>query len=174
MNRPVWIFAAVLALAGGILGLALIEEPLNLRGAPHPDIPGARQGGDGAARHLPILLPGWLFGCTVILCLSALVRFGGLRGPGRQGLSRLMHTVTVLYLGTWSWLVWAYRASLDDTAPQLFLSLPHPTAIMIFAFWPVSMLFSALFVIGFGRWVLTGEEEAAFRRLVDARRPDAP
>jgi hypothetical protein len=40
---------------------------------------------------------------------------------------------------------------------------------MLFVFWPISMLFSALFVVGFRRWVLTPDEEEAFDRLLRQR-----
>jgi len=170
MRRPIWILAFVLALAAGVVALALIDEPPGLSGRAHPGLSTLRQGGDGAARHQPILLAGWLFGCGVIGCFSALVHFGAVHGRGRRQLAILLKCVTVLYLGCWSWLVWAYSASLDDVAPDLILTLPRPTAIMVFVFWPVSMLFGALFVIGFDRWVLSAEEEAAFRHLVERYR----
>ena len=170
MNRAWWILVAVLALGAGIVVLALLDEPAALAGRPHPEIPAMRQGGDGLARHGALLVPGWLFGCGIILCLSTVVHFGALRGRGREPLALLLKVVTVLYLSSWSWLVWAYRASLDDLAPDLILTLPRPTAIMIFVFWPISLLFSALFVAGFNRWVVTPDEDAAFRRLVEQHR----
>ena len=169
MSRASWILIAVLAVGAAILALAFIEEPVALRGKAHPEIPAMRQGGDGMARHETLLVPGWLLGCTIILFFSAVVHFGALRGRGRERLALLLKLVTVLYLSCWSWLIWAYRASLDDVAPDLILTLPRPTAIMIFVFWPVSMLFNALFVAGFNRWVLTADEEGAFRRLVARR-----
>jgi len=170
MSRAAWILAAVVGLGTGVLGLALIDEPAALRGSAHPEIAAMRQGGDGLARHGSILLPGWLLGCAIILCFSAVIHFGALRGHGREPLAALLKVATLLYLSCWSWLVWAYRASLADAAPDLILTLPRPTAIMIFVFWPVSMLFNALFVIGFDRWVLTAEEDAAFQDLVERRR----
>ena len=96
-----------------------------------------------------------------------MVHFGALRGRGRERLSTLLKVATVLYLAAWSWLVWAYRASLGATEPDLVFTLPPASAIMIFVFWPVSMLFNVCFVLGFDRWVLTPEEEAAFQRLVE-------
>lgn len=170
MQRPTWILCAVLAVAGVMIALTAIDEPAGFRGEPHPEFTTMRQGGDAAARHRDLLLPGWLLGCAVILCFSALVHFGALRGRGRKGLAVLLRIVTAAYLAAWSWLIWSYRASLSDTAPELILALPKPTAIMIYVFWPVSMLFSALFVIGFDRWVLTEEEEEAFDRLVERTR----
>jgi hypothetical protein len=133
-----------------------------------------RQGGDGLERHGPILLGGWLFGCAIILCFGALIRFGAVRRPARKRLATLLSILTGLYLAAWSWLVWAYRGSLEaaglsGAGPDLILTLPRPTAIMIFVFWPVSMLFGVVFVVGFDRWVLTEEQEAAFERLVASR-----
>lgn len=170
MSRPALLFVCVVALGAGILGLAFVEEPEGLRGGPHPELTSMRRGGDGQARHRSLLVPGWLLGCGIILCFSAFVHFGALRGRGRERLSLLLKAATALYVGCWSWLIWVYRASLDDATPGLILTLPRPTALMIFVFWPTSMLFSALFVLGFNRWVLTDEEDAAFRRLVERRR----
>lgn len=159
---------AALALAMLVGLLALLEAPPGLGGGLHPALATMRQGGEGSGA---VLVLGWVLGCAVILCFAALVHFGGVRGAGRAPLARLLRVVTVLYLGAWSWLVWAYHAALGHPEPHLVLAMPRATAIMLFVFWPVSMLFSALFVIGFRRWVLTPEEEAAFERLLRDRAP---
>ena len=102
----------------------------------------------------------------MILCFSALVHFGALRGQGREPLGWLLKLATLLYLGVWSWVIVAYHAWLGATSPELILALPKPTAILVYVFWPVSMLYVALFVLGFRRWVLTDEEEARYEELV--------
>jgi len=164
--RPVWILCSVLVLGAFVVGLALIDEPPGLHGRSHPEFKTLRQGGDAALRHGPILWLGWAFGCAIILCLSTLVQFGALRGRGRESLGWWLRLATLLYLGIWTWLIFAYRASFGSGPPELYLTLPAPSAIMIFIFWPVSMLFAACFALGFRRWVLTEEEEARFEQLV--------
>ncbi len=76
MSRPTWIVLFVLVLCGTVLALIWIDEPPGFRGRVHPELSTLRQGGDGLDRHRPILLGGWLFGCAIILCFGALIRFG--------------------------------------------------------------------------------------------------
>jgi hypothetical protein len=157
---------SVLVLVGFGVLLTVLEPPPGLGSEPHPDLSTMLRGGGGSRAILGL---GWALGCAVILCFSALVHFGALRGPGRESLGRWLRVVTVLYLAAWSWLVWTFRAGLDGAEPDLVLALPPATAIMLFVFWPISMLFSALFVVGFRRWVLTPDEEEAFDRLLRQR-----
>jgi hypothetical protein len=164
------VFLGVVALGGLVAWLAFLEPPPGVGGGPHPELATMRQGGDGSRAVLGV---GWVLGGAIILCFSALVHFGAVRGAGRASLGHYLRVVTLLYLGAWSWLVWTYRAGLEGPMPDLVLALPPATAIMLFVFWPISMLFAALFVLGYRRWVLTPEEEEAFERLVRDHRPPA-
>jgi hypothetical protein len=159
----------VLAIGAVVATLAWLPEPPGLGGSRHPDLASMRQGGEESGALLGV---GWTFGCCIILCFSALVHFGALRGPGRARLAWFLRAVTALYLGAWTWLIWTYRAGLGAADPELVMAVPAATAIMLWVFWPISMLFSLLFVVGYRRWVLTPEEESAFAALVrDHRSP---
>ncbi len=136
----------------------------------HADFPTMLQGGSGVVRHGDLLWLGWGVGILEILLFVGLLAVGARRGGRLHGLGLPLLIGTVAYLGIWTWLMLAYRSSLGETAPNFFLALPAPTAIMLYVLWPVPVVFVGCFVFGFRRWVLTREDQAAFEQLVARRR----
>lgn len=168
------LFAAVLAMCAAVVLTALAPDP-GAGGAEHPEYPTMRHGGPGlleGGERDRALWAGWLFGVTVLTVFGALIAFGTRRHVRDLGW-RLALAIAAL-IAAWTWVVVAYREYLDDPAPALYLSLPAPSAIMVYLFWPLTLAVVFLFVLGFRRWVLSDQDLEAYRRLLDARRQRRP
>jgi hypothetical protein len=165
------LFALILALAVLVVGIGLAAG--DTHPTVHPAFAGMTQGGDGAARHDDItLLLGWAFGAVTIALFAALMAFGARRNRYAGSLRRFLLLGVLAHLTVWTALVWlyrGYRAGLHDPSPQLFLAFPAPTAVMLYLMLPVPVVFVLYFVLGFRRWVLTPEDQAAYERLLEAR-----
>ena len=177
--------AALVALSALVAYALFFTSPATgSHGLPHPDVTGMLRGGSGVDRHGPLLLIGWAIGVAEILFFGALMALGARRGPslggpaagqpgsrtGLRGLGAPMSIGLVVALGVWTLLMVSYAGYLDDPEPALYLALPAPTATMLYLLWGVPLIFAALYVIGFRRWVYSPEDEAAFTALVEKRR----
>lgn len=172
------IFALVLGLGAVVVATALWGTDSGPGG--HPRYSTMTHGGSANARYDDTtLLLGWSFGAVTILLFVALMAFGARRRGGRKGrealrgLGRYLIGGTAAYLAVWTALMLAYRSYRDSVEHPLFLAFPAPTALMLYVLVPVPLLFVLCFVLGFRRWVLTEEEQAAYERLLEeAPRPE--
>lgn len=165
--------ALLIAFSLALLLVALAPRADNSTGIGHPRFSTMLSGGDGAERHGPLLWPGWLLGTTLFALLAGLMAFGARRAGRLHGLGWPLVLATVAVIGAWSWVVLAYARTLSTGETSWWLGLPLPTAVMIFVLYPVSAIFSLLYVVGFERWVLPGDELERFRRLVADKRRQA-
>ena len=166
------VFLLLSTISLGILLCGEVREP----DVEHPTFSEMRHSDDESASGGSFLLA-WCFGAVSIVSFVALMAFGARDKDGSRRTFRWWFgAALVAYLGAWVWLALAYLAYLDDPSPTLYLSLPAPSAIMIYVFFPVSILFNLLFVVGFRGWVLSPEDEAAYEKLLSQRkdREEAP
>lgn len=176
--------AACALLLAGLFAYALFVPPAaNSRGLPHPELSTLLQGGSGVERHGSLLWLGWAVGVVEILLFVALVALGARRersarttadgAGGLRGLAWPLAAGLAAYLATWTFLMVVYARGLGGPAPDLFLALPPATAVMLYLVWPLPLVFAAFYVVGFRRWVFSGQDEADFQALVARRRARA-
>jgi hypothetical protein len=67
-------------------------------------------------------------------------------------------------------MVLTYSGYLADETPELFMSLPAPTAWFLYGFWPAEFLVVLLYVLLFSRSIATPDDMERFREIVAARR----
>ena len=147
----------------------LTPEPDGALGAPHPEIAAMRSGGAGLERHGPVLFLGWASGAIGIVFYVALMAFGTRGGERRRGIAPWLLAGLVAFLVVWTGLVLAYGSYMRDGPGVLVLGVPVPTAIMLYVLFPTSLVFTLIYVVGFDRWVLTPDDEAAYERLLAER-----
>jgi hypothetical protein len=163
---------SVLLSAGLLLLAAWIGESVAERPVVHPEIPGMMHGGQSAARTGPVLWIGAVFGLAQIgffgLCFAL-----GMRGRGGLGpVSRPLWIALSVFAGVWLALVWSYLGyAADPIGTSRWLGFPLPTAILLFGFWPLPLLFVAIYLRYFDEMVIDEERLARFRtRLAALRR----
>ena len=176
-NRPPdsdwlhWVlFGLLLALCLVVGGALFWEEPPDSQGYGHGELSTMRQGGTGE-RHAQVLWLGVAFGVLQLLLFVACLGFG-LRGArGSSGAKRRALLLGgVLYLAVFLVLIVAYQDYLKDPT-RLFLSLPLPTAVMLWVLWPFPLYFVFVYSMKFEDWVFRKEDSQRFRELVGSGPP---
>ena len=139
-------------------------------GFAHPEIPAMDVGGDGAARHEKVLWLGWVYGIIQIVFFLTLLAFGsrknGIVGPMLKPIA----LGGVVYIAIFTMMFVAYRGYADEETHALFLSLPKPTAWMIYGVWFFPLCYMFLYMFNFDSWTFTEEDQVEFDRIVAARR----
>ena len=144
-----------------------LERIYNGHGITHPRFPSMNHGGDGPARHRPMLWLGWTFGLLQLAIIVGCLMLGVKRaGPVRLWLGGS----GVVLGGLFTMMVLTYSGYLADETPELFMSLPAPTAWFLYGFWPAEFLVVLLYVLLFSRSIATPDDMERFREIVAARR----
>ena len=170
MKLP-WVFFALLLAMCFLVGYVFtVEESTLGHGFTHPEFGTMQRGGDGVERHAEVLWCGWLFGVLEISVFVAMLALG-LRHRGEL-LERKWPLLfgLLLYMGVFTLIILTYQAYAAADSRPLFLSLPAPSAWMLYGLWGVPLYFHGLYVLFFDRWVLKGEDLDRFRQIVEAKR----
>jgi hypothetical protein len=151
-------------------GLALlIDEPGNASGLKHEAFATMFRGGD-AQRHGSLLWIGWALGALEILFFTGLLALGARSGGRLHGLGGQLIVGLLGYLAVWSALMLAYADWMSSGDASLFMGWPAATAWMLFALWPVPLVFVACYSLGFSRWIYPPESQRKFQLILEQRR----
>lgn len=159
------VFALVLALWVVVILIMMTPEAENVSGMAHPQFDTMRAGGD-AARHDGTLWLGWAFGSLIIGIFVALMSMGAQKAGQERGATIPIFATGIFVVGLWSWMVRTYAATAGEASPDLVLSFPPATSILVYTLWPLPAIFGLLFVFGFKRWVLSDEDHEAFEKMM--------
>ena len=163
-----WVLFGLLLALCLVVGVALFwEEPPDSQGYGHGELSTMRQGGAGE-RHAQVLWLGAAFGVLQLLLFVACLGFGlrGARGSSRAK-RRALLLGGVLYLAVFMVLVLTYQDYVKDPT-RLLVSLPPPTAVMLWVLWPFPLYFVLVYSLKFEDWVFRKEDSRRFRELIDA------
>lgn len=170
MRLPALIFALACAIAGVLLAAGLGGEPPT-QALPHPRHPSLLRSADALARSAPIAAYAAVFGSLQIAFFGACFALG-LRRRGSLGpLTRPFAWGLLLYEAVFAALLLAdqrYRA--DPSGLPLVLSFPLPTALLVYALWPLPLWFAGLYLRHFDDWVAP---EAEIERVLALAPPPA-
>lgn len=166
-----WILFALLVAMCCVLGYVVtIDEVGAGHGVTHPRFPTMQKGGDGLERHSSVIWWAWALGLLEIGLFVGLLALG-IRHRGVLGQRKWPLVIGgLLYGAVFTLLVLSYQSYASTGSGSLFLSLPPPTAWMVYGLFGIPLYFHLLYMINFDRWVLTPEDLERFHRLVAARR----
>ena len=153
-----------------IVAVALLlstPELGDVGGKPHERFSTMASGGSGSARHSNVLWLGGLFGAAALVYCVALMAFGARKDSSLRGLGKPLAASLGVSLAFWVWLLVSYARTMDGGAVSFFLTLPGPSAIMLYGLFPVTILFNLLYVIGYNRWILSADDYQEYKRLVE-------
>ena len=171
---PIVLFGTVVVLLVLALGIAwVIPAADGVGGHPHDVHMSMRQAGSGPDRHEGLLGVGWAFGMLSIFIFVLLIGFGCRRGDGFRGLARPLVAAFCVYVGVFTWMMVAYADYMVAPGGPLILGFPLPSAIMLYLLYPVTAILNLYFVVGYRRWVLTGDDEARYVELVERHKARA-
>lgn len=149
-----------------------VEKVYKGHGFPHPEFPAMQAGGPGAPRHEKILWLGWVFAILQVAFLVTCLALGASR-KGRVGPFAVPLALGgLLMAAVFTFLILSYRAYMTEDSHSLFLSLPRPTAWMVYGVWGFPVFFMLLYILTFKRWFMTEEDLERFREIVAAKRRD--
>ena len=163
-----WVLFGLLLALCLVVGVALFwEEPPESQGYGHGELSTIRQGGTGE-RHSQVLWLGAAFGILQLLLFVVCLGFGlrDAKGSSRAK-RRALLLGGVLYLAVFMALILAYQDYVKDPS-RLLVSLPPPTAVMLWVLWPFPLYFVLVYSLKFEDWVFRKEDGRRFRELVDA------
>ncbi len=154
-----------------VVGIALlIPEVPDGHGFPHPEHASMSQSLPGLERHTGVLWLGWGFGALQIVFFALLVALGARKGTDLRGLGKPLVWGTAAYIGVWTLIVISYRSYVTESAPELYLGLPLPTALFLYVHFPLPVIFVLCFTVGYKRWVFTDEDLQEYERLLESKK----
>lgn len=157
-----------IALVGG--AIIAIPEPPNTHGQAHEVFSTIHVGGSGLERHGSVLLFGWLLGLLIIGTIVTGFALGLQRNERVGPLRTSLTAGAIIYGVLFSFLFLTYfRYIQGEDTPQVF-GFPLPTAIMLFALWPMPVYFIVLYVFGFDRYIVTSHDLERFKETLYRRR----
>ncbi len=170
MRFLVPLLGSLVLLVAVTTAILLTPEVGDVGGKPHEQFATMASGGSGVERHENVLWLGGLFGAFTLLFLVALMGFGARKDDSSRGLLGPLSVSLALSLGAWVCLLVSYTQYARGDSETFFLALPAPSAIMLYALFPLTIFFNLLYVVGFERWILTHEDYEDYERLLAKRR----
>ena len=129
-----------------------------------------QQGGPGILRHSRILWMGWVYGILMIAVFTACLMLGAKKGDRLGPLRKPLLVGGVLFAVVFTFLILSYRTYMNEDSHSLTLSLPRPTAWMLYGLWVFPVYFVVLYVLTFDRWFLTEEDMKRFQEILSMKR----
>lgn len=160
------VFVLLLIIAGITIFILLSDPPVGAAGAPYATIAGMSVGGDGAARLTAIGKAPFYFQ-LIITALSVVLLYMGIAAHRRdQQLVIVLTVLAILNMAIWTIVYQTYETYLQTGEVSIVGGFPVPTTWMLWGIWGGFNLFNLLYVVGFRRYFLPAEDEAAFEALV--------
>ena len=157
------VFGSALGIAALLVMAFAVPEPVASHGLVHPELASMQRGGPGLERLGHALWLGFGLGLCEIALFVSLLGLGARGRGGLRGLGRPLLAGGLAYAAVWTALVAAYP-SYAAGSDAVFLGFPLPTAWMLFALWPLPLVFVVLYVVGFDRWIAPQRDLADLAR----------
>ena len=147
-----------------------VQHLVKTHGYAHDRFSSMRQGGPSLERHGAATWLGLVFVLVQVLFYGGCLAMGATRN-GRLGPMKVPLIAGTAVLGLiFVALFLSYLRYINSESPSLFLSLPRPTAWMLFAVWPMPVFFMIVYYRLFDSWFFTAEDERRLEELVAAER----
>ena len=154
-----------------VLGAAIhLRDGGTEYGSDHAGHTEMKAGGSGELRHGDILLVGWLFGVLEVAIFVTLLSLGLRRRKDSGGQGGLLFFGGVVFAGVMTALFLSYRQYMTASEPSFLGPFPTPTAIMIFGIWLAPLIFVALYMVFFDRWIVSEDDLKRFKHILEDRR----
>jgi len=165
-NMKLWVPAILLlALWAVVLMILWTPQVPNGHGFQHATFAAMDQGGDGANRHGPLFIAGWLLGSLLIAFFVSLLFFG----TESRAHWLPFFLGGLIYEGVFGMLCLSYWKSLSDSAAVFLGPFPASVSWLLFGIWLIPAVFVVLYVAFFRRWIFPIESAREFGRLVEQR-----
>lgn len=164
MTRMRVLLVCVTAILGLLVYVCGRPEVAAGHGIPHPDFSAMKQGGP-ASRHVDLLWIGWLYGVAQIIFFGVCLSFGFRRERVWSLVDICLSAVTLLYIATFSGLVFFYGRGLHHLPRVLWLGMTGPSLLLVFGMWGVPLLYVSLYVLKFSSWIYGSPQATRFEEI---------
>ena len=171
MNVTHILFGFLILMGFACTAIFFIEETPQEQGFDHPAFPPGTmlQAPEGYPRHRSVIAAAGSFGALTALFVGASLVLGLNQRCQRGIVPRMLLLAAVVYAALLGLVVIIYWDAVQGPASYL-LGLPASTSVMMFLLAPSPLLLVILYAIFFPRWIMSAEDEQAFRELVERRR----
>lgn len=165
-----YIYALIILFLGVIGFLTMTPPPFGVTGQAHDAYNTMLKGGESMSADATTKILAYLFGlcATGTLCLFLIL--GARRKGSLDGIRPWLILASMAYLIVFTLTYFSDVSYVTTEHNRFFLGWPTPTAWMIYAMWATPALFMFIYIFKFRDWILTDEDEARFKELVEARR----
>lgn len=174
MKTTQWFLIFLLFLLAIVCSLFCTETPEHATGQQHPVYKSMVKSGPQIADSA---LGKWLsfaFGATIICLFTTTLVIGSRRRQPNPIQRRWLLAGGIFYLLVFSAMCLAYWQYNDGQTTIYFGGLPAPTAWMVYGMWFCPLFFSILYIARFHQWILSPEEEEAFRKIIEKSANHSP
>lgn len=166
------VLAMLLIVVACIVAIFLVDQPAASTGTAHASIAGMQVGGNGPARFEPVAIIVLIMFSAILIMMGTLL-YMGISKHRRTHRARIwIATGTVALLFVWWSMFGSYSAYLASGDFQMFLGFPLPTAFTVYGLWLAGFIFVIAYVLGFRTFVLTEDDEVAYRELIAKHKHD--
>ena len=164
------IFGILLVLCAIIVALFCIGQVPGGLSFKHPEYVDILQGRSGTETQSHIKWLGWAFGMLQFCFFTSLLALC-LNKQGRlKILKKPLLTGMILCMTAFCLMTAAYWIFARQGGGSLFGSFPLPTALMLYALWPMQILFVIIYVTYYDKAVFTAKDNEKFQALVRSHR----
>ena len=155
-----------------VLAASLAPGIQEATGVPHPDYPGMFVSPTNIDHNPLTRWLGYLFGLGVICLFGSMLLIGNRKNSRATSMKPWLIVGIILYLTAYTFMVmshWSYTHSSDV---QFILTMPKPTAWMIYVVWFIPLVITIGYIIRFEDAIISEEEELDFYNFLKRAQPD--
>lgn len=162
----IWaILACLLIILSMVFWISFTPADSLASGIAHPNYPHMSYGGHGA-RAWPIFWPVYIWQLTALILAHLLILLSIPKSRHGQ-IAGWIILAFICAAGVWSMLMLHYYEFLKTGQTSMVLGFPRASSWLIYGVWLAPISLSALYCLGFERFIHTPADDAAFRALCE-------
>ncbi len=162
-----FLFGALILLLGVIAGAAIAPVVEGATGIPHPEFEGMFIGPANIDQQASTRWLGYFFGLGIIAVFTAMLFIGNRKNGQVRSIGRWLILGTSIYALAYTFMVYSHWGYAQSTTDDFFLSMPAPTAWMIYAVWFLPLIITIGYILRFEDSVISDQEIEAFNDFID-------
>ncbi len=166
------LLAILIALLIIILGLAISPQVPLATGIPHPEFgTNILVSPNNIDQQSHTRWLGYLYGLGIIGVFWTFITIGTRKKGKRTVIFRWVAVCFVIYILVYTMMTRSHWAYTNHNGSDFVMSMPEPTAWMIYGMWFVPIIITLAFVVFFEKAVISDEEIEEFERYIKSRIP---
>jgi len=153
-----------------VLGAAIAPEVTGATGVPHPEIKGMLVSPVNIDQSTPTRWLGYFFGVGVIALFGTMLLIGNRKKQEVTSIGKWLILGIGAYFVLYTCMVVSHWSYSDHDGGSFILSMPQPTAWMIFGVWFIPLIITIAYVVYFDRAIISDKEIEEFHTYLEAQK----